>query len=180
MQPGWINELPNMPFVYGHHDAIAPMTSIGAFIRGGVPLGTMKGNYSFYVSNGPSLETDEHGAGSLNFDNFEDLNQNKALGGRIGFLPISSLEIGYSFQFSEVSSSDFGQDINALIQGVDVSHVKEYDAIKGMIDVRFEWVFSDVDDAMFFDEHEGEFFTFDNTRNGGYAQIAYRPTQMDM
>ena len=125
-------------------------------------------------------ETEEHGAGSLEFDNFEDMNQNKALGGRIGFLPKSSIEIGYSFQFAQVSASDFGQEVNALIQGVDLSHVREYDAIKGTIDARFEWVFSDVDDAMYWDEHDQEFFTFDNTRNGGYAQLAYRPTQMDM
>jgi hypothetical protein len=178
LHPAWINKLPNMPFAFAH-DGIAPMSSVGGFVRGGVPLGSMKGNYSLYVSNGPSLITDEHDAGNLNFNNFEDMNQGKAIGGRVGFLPVNSVEVGYSFQYANVSASGFGQDVNAFLQSVDVSHVKAYDAIQGTIDVRFEWVFSDVDDAVFFDEDEGEFFTFENTRNGGYAQIAYRPTQMD-
>lgn len=180
LHPTWINKLPNMPFPYMHHGGIAPMTSLGAFVRGGIPLGEAKGNYSLYISNGPSLETEGHHPGTLSFENFDDANDNKALGGRIGFLPISSLELGYSFQFADVDASTFDQDVDSFIQGFDVSYVREYDAIRGVIDIRFEWVFSDVDDAVFFDEDDGEFFTFDNTRNGGYAQFAYRPTQVDI
>ena len=180
LHPTWINKLPSMPFPYMHHGGIAPMTSLGAFVRGGVPIGDMKGNYSFYISNGPSLHTEGDEAGELSFENFEDANDNKALGGRVGFLPIYSLELGYSFQFADVDASTFDQDVDAFIQGFDVSYVREYNAIKGVIDVRFEWVFSDVDDAVFLDENTGLPFTFDNTRNGGYAQLAYRPTQVDI
>ena len=180
LHPSWINKLPNMPFPYMHHGGIAPMTSLGAFVRGGIPLGDMKGNYSFYISNGPSLETEGHHPGTLSFENFEDANDNKALGGRVGLLPISSLELGYSFQFADVDASTFDQDVDSFIQGFDLSYVREYDAIRGVIDVRFEWVFSNVDDAVFLDEDTGLFFTFDNTRNGGYAQLAYRPTQVDI
>ena len=175
LHPVWINKLPNAPLGRGH-GGIAPPSSVGAYVRGAVPLGKMKMTYDAYISNGPSLETGGHGAGALNFENFEDFNQSKTIGGRIGFFPLPYLELGYSFQYGDVSASDFPEDVSALLQGVDLSYVKTHDQIGGIIDFRAEWVFSDVDDATFFDEADGEYFTFDNKRNGGYVQAAYRPT----
>ena len=54
----------------------------------------MKILYDAYVSNGPNLETqDPATAGSLHFDNFSDLNNNKAVGGRIALQPITAVGI---------------------------------------------------------------------------------------
>jgi len=174
LHPAWINKLPDAPLPFGH-DGIAPMSEIGFFVRGGVPLGKAKGNYAFYLSNGPMLETEGHHVGNLNFGNFEDGNAGKAVGGRIGFLPIPEVEIGYSFQFAQVDPAGF-EDVDAFLQAVDVSYVKECDWLGGTIDLRFEWVFSDVEDAVLEDE-AGDPLIFVNERNAGYAQVAYRPTQ---
>ena len=62
--------------------------------------------------------------------------------------------------------------------------------------MRFEWVFSDVDDVAFAAEEGGHadegghaeeeedgdeaFITFNNERSGGYLQLAFRPTKSDM
>ncbi len=196
LHPAWINKLPDAPLAFGHHGGLVPMSSLGAYVRGGFPLGDAKGNYAFYLSNGPSLNVDGHGVGTLDFENFGDINNNKAFGGRVGFLPFPEIEIGYSFQFADVTPSGFDQQADALLQSIDVSYVTESDLLGGLIDLRFEWVFSDVDDVAFAaeegghadegghaeEEEEGDeaFITFNNERSGGYLQLAFRPTKSDM
>ncbi|MCH7847431.1 MAG: hypothetical protein IIB53_03630 [Planctomycetes bacterium] len=196
LHPAWINKLPDAPLAFGHHGGLVPMSSLGAYVRGGFPLGDAKGNYAFYLSNGPSLNVDGHGVGTLDFENFDDINNNKAFGGRVGFLPFPEIEIGYSFQFADVTPSGFDQQADALLQSIDVSYVTESDLLGGLIDLRFEWVFSDVDDVAFAAEEGGHadegghaeeeedgdeaFITFNNERSGGYLQLAFRPTKSDM
>ncbi|MCH8260108.1 MAG: hypothetical protein IIC46_07865 [Planctomycetes bacterium] len=196
LHPAWINKLPDAPLAFGHHGGLVPMSSLGAYVRGGFPLGDAKGNYAFYLSNGPSLNVDGHGVGTLDFENFGDINNNKAFGGRVGFLPFPEIEIGYSFQFADVTPSGFDQQADALLQSIDVSYVTESDLLGGLIDLRFEWVFSDVDDVAFAAEEGGHadegghaeeeedgdeaFITFNNERSGGYLQLAFRPTKSDM
>ena len=126
------------------------------------------------------LNVEGHGVGTLNFENFDDINNNKAFGGRVGFLPLPEIEVGYSFQFADVTPSGFDQQADALLQSIDLSYVTESDLLGGFIDLRFEWVLSDVDDVTFVDEHDGEEFTFNNERNGGYVQLAFRPTKSDL
>ena len=196
LHPAWINKLPDAPLAFGHHGGLVPMSSLGAYVRGGFPLGDAKGNYAFYLSNGPSLVTEGHDVGGLNFENFDDINNNKAFGGRVGFLPFPEIEIGYSFQFADVTPSGFDQQADALLQSIDVSYVTESDLLGGLIDLRFEWVLSDIDDVAFAAEEGGHadegghaeeeedgdeaFITFNNERSGGYLQLAFRPTKSDM
>lgn len=70
-------------------------------------------------------------------------------------------------------TSDDGSvgDLDALVWSAGVNYIAENEAIGGRIDVRFEYIWSDVDDVDF---GTGR---FDNEREGGYAQVAYRPTQ---
>src|SRR5207237_8022910 len=49
----WINKLPDRPLAV--YDGILPERSFGFQIRGGIPLGPTRANYSFYVANGPQL-----------------------------------------------------------------------------------------------------------------------------
>jgi hypothetical protein len=79
-----------------------------------------------------------------------------------------------------VGSDEF-KGIRALLQGVDVSYVRQIDPLYGTLDIRAEWVWSDVDRATFDPDGAGGFgpLTIDNKRNGGYVQIAYRPTKSD-
>lgn len=185
LHPAWINKLPDGPLAFAH-GGIAPFASVGAYVRGGFPVGSTKLNYAFYLSNGPALNTGEHEpdeAGMLAFENFSDINNNKAVGGRIGFLPVPELEIGYSFLIGAVNpTGDEIGDADALIQGVDVSYVREVDFLAGMVDLRFEYVRSEVDTVTFDPGGSLGFgpLTFDNDRDGLYLQLAYRPTQTDL
>lgn len=182
LHPQWINKLPNMPLAFAH-DGLVPFSSVGVYLRGGFPVKDMKINYAFYLTNGPALNTEEEEeAGLLEFENFNDINNNKAIGGRIGVLPIPELEIGYSFLFSGVNAT--GDDVgpaDALLQGIDVSYVRLVQQIAGMIDLRFEYVHSDVDTVTF--DPDGLDFgplTYNNKRDGFYFQAAYRPTLSDI
>lgn len=180
--PAWINKLPTDPLVYGDN-GLAPDSAVGVFVTGAHPYGNEKGiiNYAAWVTNGPALITeDPDAAGSFNFDNYNDQNNNKAVGGRIGLIPTPSLEIGYSIQYAKVSPDNF-EPLNATMQGIDLNYVKKIDRIKGRLTTRAAWVWSRVGEATY--DPTGEFgfgpLRFDNNRDGGYLEVAYRPTEVD-
>ena len=145
------------------------------------PLRSPKFTYDIYLTNGPGLVTnDPAAAGSLNFDDFTDLNNGKAAGGRLGFLPIPSLETGYSILYAQVSPAGFPKSY-ALLQAVDFNWVQEVRPLSGVFTVRAEWVWSDVG-ASTFDPRGSLGFgptRFGNFRQGGYAELAYRPTLVE-
>ena len=181
LHPAWINKLPDFPLAYAEEGGLVPFSSLGAEVRGAVlvhPGGfDSKLVYAAYVANGPSLVTDdEEGAGTLDDANYDDNNNNKTVGGRIGFLPFPELEVGYSIMYGDVADGT-----TAVLNGVDVSYVRDIDAIAGTIDARAEWIWSNVETVTFDETGAGGFgpLTFSNKRNGGYAQLAYRPTQLD-
>ncbi len=175
--PSWINKLPDDPLVFGDR-AIAPGSVLGAFVGGAYPIGGTKINYALYASNGPSLVTDDpSAAGSLDLTNAQDLNNGKAVGGRIGFLPTPDLEVGYSFLYGDSSPNGFAHT-HAFLQAVDFNYTRQVDWLLGNISFRSEWVLSHVSDATFGPTAPTPFpaTTFKNDRNGGYAMLAYRPT----
>jgi phosphate-selective porin len=181
LESAWINKLPDRPLPYSDEVGIAQESSIGAFLEGGAALGSQKINYEVWVGNGPGLNTDDpETAGQLNFDNFSDNNDNKAVGGRIGWLPIPYLELGYSIAYGLVNPHHF-ESVSNLTQAVDLSYVRTHDEIKGQIDFRIEWVLSQTDKATFDPTGELGFgpTRFNNDRNAGYVQLAYRPSQLD-
>ncbi len=180
LHPAWINKLPDRPLPYDDDVGIAPEAGIGAFLRGAFFAGMSKFNYDIYVDNGPELITDKAAtAGMLDFDNFDDNNHNKAVGGRIGYLPIPELEMGYSIQAAKVSPSDF-KNVNMLLQAFDINYLKQIDSLRGTIDARAEFVWSDVDNATYDPTGALGFgpLRFDNDRSAYYAQVAYRPTMV--
>ncbi|MDB5355228.1 MAG: hypothetical protein JWN24_1681 [Phycisphaerales bacterium] len=177
--PPWINKFPDDPLAFS--GSLAPGSSVGFFARGAFPLRSTKLTYDVYVTNGPNLIVKDPAAtGTLNFDNFSDLNNNKAVGGRIGFLPVPNMELGYSIYTGEAQPSGFPR-VRALLQAFDVNWRPEVDAIAGTLDFRAEWVFSDVSRATFDANHSLGFgpVTFNNYRDGGYVQLCYRPTKVN-
>jgi hypothetical protein len=175
LESKWINKLPDRPLPYDDDKGIGQEASVGAFARGALRTGVGDFNYAAYISNGPSLNTEGDNAGALDFDNQIDENDNKAVGGRIGWIPLQYLEIGYSIQWAKVNPSGF-EDVHALTQALDLSYVRTYSQIKGQIDFRAEWVLSNVDKATYTIDDAPT--RFNNDRNAGYVQVAYRPTQM--
>ena len=184
LHAAWINKLPDFPLVFQEEGGLIGFSQIGAQIRGVIPLGPTKILYDFYVSNGPRLITDSpEGLGTLNFDNFTDNNYAKAVGGRIGFLPIPQLEVAYSVLSSSVDSNDTSRrDANVLLQAVDMSYMRDIEFLKGGIDLRAEWVWSRVSNLTYDPDGARGFgpITFRNRRNGGYAQLAYRPYKVKL
>ncbi len=182
--PSWINKFPDDPLAFGGaaNGGIAPGSSLGVFAEGGAPVGGPgKITYAIYAINGPRLITDDpNAAGSLDFSNFADNNDGKSFGGRIGYLPVPELEIGYSIQDGQAASHGLRHNVNALLQGVDVEYKRQIDPILGVLDLRAEYVFSHVDRATYGTGGTGGFgpLNFSNDRSGGYAQAAYRPTMV--
>ena len=184
--PSWINKLPVTPLGFGH-DGLGPGSEMGAAIAGGIPLGSSKINYNFYVSNGPTLNLgdEEPGEeGNLMYENFADNNKNKAIGGRMGLLPFlnSSFELGASFQSAKVGvAGTEHENVKAMLYAFDFNYVKQIDFLKGTVDAKSQWNFVNVDNTYYIDHDDSTgttFYTYDNKRDVYYAQFAYRPTML--
>lgn len=188
LHPAWINRLPTRPLGFGH-DGIAPASGIGVELRGAFDLGGPTLNYSVYSTNGPRLndgseEPDE--AGLLMFQNFEDNNLSKAIGGRLGLLPFadSSTEIGFSAYSTTGSGEEDSEyeDVGAFLYALDFAFIKQIPAISGFVDIKAQYNSSNVDTATFIETHEDgdqEAYSFDNQSNSFYTQLSYRPTMAD-
>lgn len=102
------------------------------------------------------------------------------MGFRIGILPVPQLRLGYSFQFSKVSPSGF-EEVDSTLHGIDFDYVETIEPIKGIVTARGGWVWSNLSTATYDPTGSLGFgpIRFNNDRNGGYAEIAYRPTKAD-
>jgi hypothetical protein len=180
-EPQWINKLPDRPLAIYH--GILPNISVGAQVRGGFPIGPTRANYAFYVSNGPVLNTfDASSAGTLDFNSYTDNNDNKAVGGRVGFLPIPGVEVGYGFETSKpgFQGTSFSR-VQALVQSVDLEATRDSDLLKGRFNLFAQYAWSHVDHAVYDPDGSLGFgpLAFTSKQDGGYAELAYRPTKLD-
>ncbi len=185
IHPAWINKLPNAPFPFAHGTALMAGSQTGLQVRGGIPIplgnGKSRMNYAFYASNGPALTVGgeaghDEPVGGLEFNNNRDQNNNKAVGGRVGFLPVAGLEVGYGFESARVDPTGLTpaiSGINAFTHVVDASYVKTSDLLKGTIDVRSQFVWLGIDNPGV------DPLNFTNDSEGGYAQLAYRPLKLE-
>lgn len=171
----WINKLPTDPLAYGDN-GIAPDSGLGVFATGAFPCHRSLWNYALWVTNGPTLITDGGDVGRLNFANYEDTNNNKAVGGRLGYLPVPWLRVGFSFECSRVNPDGFGSTVHSKLYGVDWDYVQVIDRVRGQVTARGGWVWSDVGAATYPALPGSP--RFDNDSNGGYAELAYRPTKV--
>ena len=173
---GWVNRLPDKPLAV--YDGLLPETYVGAQVRGVLPAGAMKFNYAAFVGNAPTLNTDPgEEQGMLKWDNFSNQGGHLAYGGHVGFQPLPEFEVGYGIHYSDVSPSG-SSGVNAFLQSVDASYVRDSEKLKGTLRLNAQWVWSDVDKFSYVDG-AGNPFTFSNRRDGGYAQVAYRPSHVD-
>lgn len=183
LHAAWINKLPDAPLVFREEGGLVPTASTGVQITGNVPLRASHLVYSLYLTNGPRVNSGADEAeevGLLHFDNGTDDNNNKAVGGRIGWRAFGGMELGYSFKNARVNVP-LGGTRNALLQGVDFTLVRDAPALRGLVDLRAEWVWSRVSRTTYDPDGAAGFgpLNFDNRRRGGYAQVAYRPSKLD-
>lgn len=66
---------------------------------------------------------------------------------------------------------------DAFLQSVDLNYVEDFDSLKGTVNFLAQWAWSNVDSVVFDADMSRGFgpVTFDNSRNGGFIQLAYRP-----
>ncbi len=117
LHPGWINKLSSAPPIYGGHDSggfIPVLSNLGIMGSGGLALccDDSKVNYAVYLGNGVTGEAlsdppTEDELLDLEFDNTPDLGDGLTVGGRMGVLPISNLELGVSYMTGDPESARY-------------------------------------------------------------------------
>src|SRR5438094_8326847 len=176
----WVNKLPDKPLAV--YDGLLPESELGGQLRGVIPIGPTKLEYVAFVANAPGLITapdDFSELGTLDFDNDANFGGHVAVGGHVGFIPIPQLEIGYGIQRSKVGTRD--QAVTAVLQSADFNYVQDSTLFKGLINFRAQWVWSHVGNFVYDADGSQGFgpLEFNNNRNGGYVELAYRPTHID-
>src|SRR5205809_4552342 len=176
----WVNKLPDKPLAV--YDGLFPESQLGAQLRGVIPIGPTKLEYVGFVANAPGLITapeDFSELGMLDFPNTGNFGRHVAVGGQLGFIPIPQLEVGYGIQRSKVGPRD--QAVVNVLQSVDFNYVSDSALLKGLINLRAQWGWSHVGDFVYDPDGSQGFgpLEFNNNRNGGYAQLSYRPTHID-
>ncbi|MFQ5749312.1 MAG: hypothetical protein ACE5H3_07640, partial [Planctomycetota bacterium] len=152
----------------------------GAEVRGAVPVNDARVTYVVWVGNGGALINDDPALlGSFRFNNFEDVDNNKHVGTRIGVVPIPGVEVGASLLKGSVSGAKTSsRDVGTTVWGVDFTLNQEVKPIGGRVRVDAELIKSNVETVTFLKKGIGP-MRFNNDRSGGYAQLAYRPTLAD-
>lgn len=129
LHPSWINPLPSKPIGFDDDQAAPPESEVGAQLLGAIPISdTMTLNYSIFIANGPQANVANGAVTDIQSDGMNSAN--KIYGGRIGFLPIPSLEVGVSGAKSRVAFQD---STDAIVEtsrpytvlGVDASYHRE-------------------------------------------------------
>lgn len=181
---GYFNRFPNNPVGFGD-GGIGPMVETGIGLQGGAEIGKATINYDFYISNGPQLlpgnldAPDE--AGQFEYEAYKENNKDKAIGGRIGILPLydSSLELGLSFQHA-AKTGDSGtslENVKVDMYAVDLSYFKSIEAISSNLKILGEWKSLNAGDAYFQDFESGSGnYTFKNKSTAYYVQASIRPS----
>ena len=163
LHPSWINKLASAPPGFGH-DGAAPISDLGVQMRGGFPLGGMRANYAVYVSNGPEInaEAEDDGAGGFEYEldgvaaeGFgADHDGEKTYGGRIGLLPIASVEIGFSIATGMATVTNIEADSEPPAGSISGETPRDYDVIgadfvwfTGSMSLRGEYVKTEVGEA---------------------------------
>jgi hypothetical protein len=177
---GWLNKFPDKPFAV--YDGLLPESDLGAQVRGVFPVGPTKLEYAAFVANAPDLITsfdDPSAVGTLDFGNTANHGGHFAVGGHVGFIPFPELEVGYGIRRSMVGPRDHA--VESILQSVDFNYVRDSTLLKGLINVRAQWVWSHIGKFVYDADGSQGFgpFEFNNNRNGGYAQLSYRPTKVD-
>ncbi len=172
LHPWWMDKLPDRPLAV--FDGLLPESIVGAEARGGIPIGNSKFEYALFIGSSPKFAAADNPmmAGTLDMEGLST--DRVSPGGRIGYFIVPNLEIGYGLQ-----APNLGNGVGALFQTVDLNY--QQDALKGTFDVKGEWVWANLDPYTV-DSGTGAVVPLqdgvNNHRNGGYAQISYRPSKL--
>ena len=130
LHPSWINKLASAPPGFGH-DGAAPVSDVGLQLRGGAPIGEMRTNYAFFISNGPELkaefEDEEFELDGVEAEGFgSDVDGDKVVGGRFAIIPFAGLELGFSVATGKATVTTIEDGDSDLLAG---EGARDYDVI---------------------------------------------------
>ena len=166
---GWIDKLATDPM------GIADMTPTDYCIEveGGLPLGNMKMNYDFALTNGNQLNPD----GTLTSGNIVDNNTNKTITGRLGFLPFSnaSLEIGVSGMFGKIGNQGTPMaNASGNSYAFDLNYVKLLNPI--LLNLKAQYNIQNITNENYISPVDSaQTYTFNNHTTAGFVQCSLRP-----
>lgn len=168
LHPAWINKIPGRPLP---NNAILPVGygDVGLMVRGAAAAG-VAGRFTYDVWGVNGLAGDP-GAGIRGMrDNFEDVDNNVALGTRLGFVSRLGFDVGASAYNGIYNDS---LDLNLRILGVDARYGR------GPFELRGEWMSALQDTSSTGDVTKSGFYLL-----GSYAVIrtveaAVRYSQVD-
>lgn len=180
----FIERMPNAPLGFKHSEGVPSIgptgSEMGLDVRGGFQVGNAKMNYVVYLSNGAKLNDglkEPELAGAVDYENYFDNNTNKAIGARVGYLPLSnsSLEIGASMQFSKTGDAkSVYEDVMAKAYGADISYDRIIRPAKTLVNLKAQFNYLMVDKASYKDD-QGESYSFDNNSSIFYVMLSVRP-----
>ena len=174
LHPDWINKLPDRPA--GFVGGALPLSDVGVMVRGGAAIDPVMINYSVFAGNGPQVELEDGTLEKIELEGFgEDANENKAIGGRVGILPVPYVEVGGSFMVSQVEGKKESGIAGPITEGDYTFWGADFAYTRGPFDLRFEYFNSNVDP--FFSQAEADEPTelIDETDwEAWYVQLAYR------
>ncbi len=183
MGEGFINRFSTAPVGFGD-GGIGAMNEVGVGAQGGFGAGSTKINYELYVSNGPQIlanPEEPENLGQFDYESYAGNNNAKAVGGRIGFLPLSnsSLEIAYSFQ-TKSKTGEKGtayENVGVNMHAFDLNYWGHIKPIMSDVRVIGEWKHQKVDDAIYYDT-SGTAYTFKNSPTAYYIAATIRPSHL--
>jgi hypothetical protein len=187
---GLLNRMATDPVGFGD-GGIGPMVETGIGAVGGFQLGYSKMNYDIYLSNGPQLLSgsadDPASAGQFEYESYFDNNRNKAIGGRIGFLPLtnSSLEVGVS-GLNESKAADLhspwdSSGVGVTFYAIDLNYYYSLDFIKSTLRLMGEYKGANVDKASYpvYGDTMSATYSFNNSSSAYYVQATLRPSKSE-
>jgi hypothetical protein len=180
MGEGFINRFSTAPIGFGD-GGIGAMNEVGVGAQGGFGVGDSKINYELYIANGPQILTDPENTGQFDYEAYAGNNNAKAVGGRIGILPLtnSSLEIAYSFQ-TKSKTGAVGtryENVGVNMQAVDLNYWGHLLALKSDVRIIAEWKHQKVDNAVYY-KADSTTYTFNNSPSAYYIAATIRPAHL--
>lgn len=154
LHPSWINKAASAPAGFGHGGA-APLSDVGLQLRGGKAFaGGQQVNYSLYYANGPRLRLEGMGAPAdegeveeFEFDldaegSPDNPDGKRVTGGRVGWMPMSRLELGASLVRGNVVLDAAGMEVGMAepsrdyrVSGIDAAWYP-----RPGLELRAEWI----------------------------------------
>lgn len=173
LHPAWINRVPGRPLP---NDAILPVaySDVGVMVRGAMAVGT-SGRLTYDVWGTNGLAGDPGASIRGMRENVVDVDNNIALGSRLGFVSRMGFDVGasaYNGIYSD-SAANGAADLNLRIIGVDASYRR------GPFEVRGEWMSAAQDTSSAGDFTKSGFYLLGSYALNAWVEAAVRYSQVD-